>query len=655
MKRRKLKADESLLEQYRSVRQIGSLTASECRQVVQLVRDDDRGGGTAKRPSVNHPKAFPCLRELSLREVETGSALTAWSMSLPALVQAKVDACPLYRLLMQRALHRNNNHLNLIFYQDEVSGGNILSPNQSRKSNLTYCMWLEFEVLFVEDLWLTMGVMRSREIANVEGGMAALTRAMLLQIRSETENGFVVDLGSLGEPVLCFIDSVILLMDHEAIRACTGTKGAAGLKPCIKCLNLLSLNKADAVKDHYDISCSDMEKFWPASNGSVEAARDRLMEETGKSRKQELEKLLGWNAHMLLAGPLTAAALNRWVSVKKVHFDTMHAYFSNGICGQELGCWWRHVRTHAAVTLSQLAQYAALWERCPNSPAAKQVSPQNFFEEKLWRDDRDFRGECAATALVLILCLGFSEEILADIASVQAAIRSLKALYNVICVLAEAKRNPTASRGLLTKQQMHMQYFAEAYSSQSMRPKFHYALHTTSQIEKFGRHVDCFPCERKNKGYKARAASNWSNSPLFSKGVLLELVTQDLNNSLPMEKMSLRLLKERPSTMCDPAPSSLVTEATDIEYKCVTYSREQFVRLLDGTTCCIHLFRCQGNKAHVHLKRLNPHATSRNDAAVTIWNSLPGPCVITTAEKLDKSVSPQYFRHNGDGTLSLLW
>jgi hypothetical protein len=299
-------------------------------------------------------------------------------MSLPGLVQAKIDACPLYRLLMQRALQRNGNHLNLIFYQDEVSGGNILSPNHSRKSNLTYVMWLEFEVIFLEDLWLTMGVMRSRQIAQVEGGMAALTQAMLLQIRAETENGFVVDLGSSGEPVLCFIDSVILLMDHEAIRACTGTKGASGLKCCIKCLNCLALNKADAVNDHYDITCSDIEKFWPASNASVRAAADRLKEEERKGKKQELEKLLGWNAAGLLAGPLMAPALDSWVSVETVHFDTMHAYFSNGIIGQELGCWWGHVQQHAGVTLAQLATYASMWNRCPNSPAAKQVSPQFF-------------------------------------------------------------------------------------------------------------------------------------------------------------------------------------------------------------------------------------------------------------------------------------
>eukprot|EP00435_Cladocopium_sp_Y103_P051769 s645_g16.t1 len=149
----------------------------------------------------------------------------------------------------------------------------------------------------------------------------------------------------------------------------------------------------------------------------------------------------------------------------------MHAYFSNGISGQELGCWWRHVHTHAAVTLLQLSQYAALWNRCPNSPAAKQLAPQNFVDEKLWQIDGDFRGECAAPALVLVLCISFSEEVLADVTSVQTAIFSLIALYNVICVLAEAKRNPTASRVLLAKQQMHMKCFAEACSTQCMRPK----------------------------------------------------------------------------------------------------------------------------------------------------------------------------------------
>ena len=298
---------------------------------------------------------------------------------------------------------------------------------------------------------------------------------------------------------------------------------------------------------------------------------------------------MGWNSAMLLAGPLAEPSLEKWVSVERIHFDTMHAYFSNGIIGCELGHWWQLVQQEADVTLSQLAIYAATWQRCPNSFAAKQVAPQHFFDEKLWKDGGDFRGECAATALVLLLCLGFSEEILADISALQAAIGSLRALYEVVSVLGEAKRNPAAATRLLAKQQTHMKSFSEAYSTQCMRPKFHYALHTAFQIAQFGRHIDCFACERKNKAYKARAASNWSNSPLFSKGVLLELVTQDLNNALPMEKFDLRVLKGHVSTS-DQACGNHEAEANDLEYKCVTYCRNQIVRLVTGTTACVHFF-----------------------------------------------------------------
>lgn len=207
-------------------------------------------------------------------------------MSLPALLQAKVEACPLYRKSMEVAMRKHNNHLTLILYQDEVSGGNILNPNQARKSNLTYFTWLEFPVLFQTDMWLTLGVTRSNEIKNMEAGMASLTRAMLSQIRAETANGFAVDLVGSQEPSLCWIDKVILLMDHEAIRACTGTKGASGLKCCIKCLNVLSLQKAEAVWQHEDISCCDVSKFWPATDASVQAAANRLLAEDRIGKKK---------------------------------------------------------------------------------------------------------------------------------------------------------------------------------------------------------------------------------------------------------------------------------------------------------------------------------------------------------------------------------
>lgn len=87
------------------------------------------------------------------------------------------------------------------------------------------------------------------------------------------------------------------------------------------------------------------------------------------------------------------------------------------------------------------------------------------------------------------------------------------------------------------------------------------------------------------------------------KTCLFPLVTQDLNNAIPMEKFGLRVLRGRVG-VSDPEPSNLATEATEMEYKCVTYSRRQFVRFLDGTTSCIQFFRGQGETVQVHLQRV---------------------------------------------------
>ena len=54
------------------------------------------------------------------------------------------------------------------------------------------------------------------------------------------------------------------------------------------------------------------------------------------------------------------------------------------------------------------------------------------------------------------------------------------------------------------------------------------------------------------------------------KTCLFPLVTQDLNNAIPMEKFGLRVLRGRVG-VSDPEPSNLATEATEMEYKCVTY------------------------------------------------------------------------------------
>lgn len=651
MGKRKLRPEDSCFEQFHAVRQIGTLTGAECRQVVQLLRPDDKGGSTCRRQHLNHAKAFPCLRQLQVPSSETDGTETAWMLSLPALVQAKVDSCPLYRTSMQKALKQRNDTLTLIFYQDEVSGGNILKPEQARKSNLTYFTWLEFPVLFMAEQWLTLSVTRSNEIARMDAGMANLTRAMLRQIRSETQNGFAIDLGASGEPTLCWIDRVFLLMDHEAIRAATGTKGAAGLKPCVKCLNVLSLGKALHVPEHEDISCSDMSKFWPASGASVLAAAERLREDMTKGKKKELEKFLGWNAKNFLNGPLTDLELRDWVTVEDINYDSFHGYYSNGIMPQELGLWYTTLRENCNVTLKHLQTYAAMWQRCPGTPAAKQVSPEKFFTEKTWKEGCDYRGDATSTALVLPLCVAFGREVLSEQVEVQAALRSLEALYQVTLLVADLKRKANVEK-LLPMQQKHMEAFSEAYGSSVMRPKFHYVLHTSHQICKNHRHIDCWPCERKHQMYKARAASNWSNSPHFSKGMLLDLATEDLNQSHPAEKLGMRLLG---TTLSAPAESdSLASTASQLEIKCVTYVAGQFVYLSDDAVCKIVNFR---QAAATFAATVYMYQRKTNDTCpshLTRWLTKGESQTCLAAKMLQATKSPMFFRENDDDTVALL-
>ena len=652
MKKRPLLVEDSLEEQFQALRQIGSLTASQCREVVQLVRPDEKGAGTCKRQHLNHRSSFPCLQTLKIPSCHAEGMETAWIMSLPALVQAKVEACPLYRRSMECAMRKHKNHLTLIIYQDEVSGGNILNPNQSRKSNLTYFTWLEFPVLFPSEMWLTLGVTRSNEINRMEAGMASLTRAMLSQVRAETANGFAVDLGPSHDPTLCWIDKVILLMDHEAIRACTGTKGASGLKCCIKCLNVLSLNKADGVTDHEDITCSDFDKFWPATDASVQAAVNRLSMEERIGKKKELEKLLGWNSLNFLKGPLTSPDLLQWVSVENVHFDTMHGYYSNGIVPQELGCWWTVLQENTQVTLDHLSTFASLWTRCQGTTAAKHVSPKHLFHEKVWKAGYDYRGDAACSSLVLSLCVAFGQEILHQVESVQASLGSLEALYSVTLILNAAKRGNSSLEHLLPAQQQHMRAFAGAYGSAAMRPKFHYVLHTTEQIGKLQRHIDCWPCERKHKGYKARANTNWSNSPQFSKGMLLQLATEDLNCSQPKEKLDKRLLhtsKEHTSNSQD-----VYAISKQLEMKCVTYVANQFIMLSRDKAFCVQYFTQKASvfracgALYERMKRPERHET------FAVWKKSQSNDLFLPVEALEDTSSPMYIRTNDDATVALL-
>lgn len=240
---RRLNPAEPALQQFKALKQITSLTNQECRAVVSLLHPEGKGHRTGVGGARQYGRAQECLRAFDI------DGISIPYTSLQLLLQAKCDSCPGYRKLLRTCAARNGNQLRLIAYTDETHGGNVLAAPAARKVALLYLAWLDFPTLHMEAMWLTASLIKSADANSCTGGYARILKEILERYKEEACNGMAIQMDDACE--LIFVKDVILLSDHEGFRSALGCKGAAGLKPCIKCSNVLSNGKAEGVSGRY--------------------------------------------------------------------------------------------------------------------------------------------------------------------------------------------------------------------------------------------------------------------------------------------------------------------------------------------------------------------------------------------------------------------
>eukprot|EP00435_Cladocopium_sp_Y103_P052262 s1514_g16.t1 len=196
-------------------------------------------------------------------------------MSLPALLQTKIDTCPLFKECFKQALAKSRHgEMRFVLYADDTQGGNTLAAPATRKATLVYGFFLDFPMLYLETMWLCLSCVKASDVAECNGGLAAVMSNLLSFWKTEFEHGMTISVDN--DPSLVFIKHVIFLSDHEGLRAALGCKGAAGIKCCIKCVNILGLGRHHGVHGHYDITCSHVERFKPMTQNMVEQAAQLL-------------------------------------------------------------------------------------------------------------------------------------------------------------------------------------------------------------------------------------------------------------------------------------------------------------------------------------------------------------------------------------------
>ena len=94
---------------------------------------------------------------------------------------------------------------------------------------MIYASFLDLKILFQDSCWLPLSNMRNNEITDKRYSHAEYLRCVLEYVHDTAQHGIAITLRQGAS--LLWISQVLVLGDHEGLRAFAGCKGAAGLKP----------------------------------------------------------------------------------------------------------------------------------------------------------------------------------------------------------------------------------------------------------------------------------------------------------------------------------------------------------------------------------------------------------------------------------------
>lgn len=424
------------------------------------------------------------------------------------------------------------------FYLDEIVPGNIIAPDNRRRSWCFYFAWLTHVKLRKEILWMPLAILRTELLEQVPGGLPQVMTHILRQCLPFFR-GLVI-----GDR-LVITSKLYLLGDEDALKKCLAHKGASGLRPCIRCSNCIS--KGSSVEGYHSIDHDNFDDFEDVEDQEVLEILQHLchVEETStKTKLQEAEKLSGWkrNASVFVLDPELAAIMPPSLFV----YDAMHVLWGNGIANQEIGLFWQAATSHIG-NADLVAFLNANWE-----PASLHYRLKCLAGPKLLKTDgSDYKGSCTQTLEFLVLLTYFAHEMLAEIECLSLHIASLTALASLCSKVLDAKVNPNEVAGLRDLQSHHLRCFKACYGEELCRPKHHYGCPLEPQCSKSGCLMDTFPTERKHKVFKQDLAPRIARLQGFERSILIRWIEHDLQAIQDAKLMAWELQQPYKHQPCD--------------------------------------------------------------------------------------------------------
>ncbi len=427
----------------------------------------------------------------------------------------------------------------LILYSDEITPGNQLKPDNSRKTWAVYYAFAQYgaEALQNEDVWLVATLIRAPTIEHIAGGMSAVMGAILKVFYSRTSHnmqtaGILLHLGHNNSLVRVFTALGGLLADEDAIHQMWVCKGSSGNKPCLVCLNVVSrdwhakhVRSSDSVLvSHTNTNIAQLQLH---TNATVRHIINELAVAKTTLSNQDLkdkETRLGWKhvpGNMLLD-----EELNDIVDPSKHNiYDWMHCYLVGGLFNIQVGLMMIALKP-SGFTYASLHDFVQGW-KWPQRVEGKAATGRTAMNPKRaagsWKKGTFTCQASEALSLYPVIAFWVLTVLLPSglHPAECAAFLLLAEVLDLILASARGGISPARLQAAIVR---HLDAFKDAFGEEYLPPKGHYVLHLAQYLIRFAYLLNCLVHERKHKTIKrfTNALENIQDSTIFS---VLEEVT----------------------------------------------------------------------------------------------------------------------------------
>ena len=250
---------------------------------------------------------------------------------------------------------------------DEFTPGNVLRPNNSRKTMVANFSFLELDA-FGDNTWWTMAVARTSTINNIDGGWSRMLRD-LLRLSLGPPSGMQVagiPMMVAGQHTTIFAKLALLLSDGEGLRQALQWNGAASNKPCFRHWNVVRRGSTlgQAGGKYVCTRCSDPSLFKVLAEADLHSIIDVTVEaqqqfnrgEIAMCRLKDIQKTMGFKAtdDGLLADP----QLRSYVQfMEVVRYDWAHTFLADSMLGRDLWTLVEAAEKHRVFTQEDIERF----------------------------------------------------------------------------------------------------------------------------------------------------------------------------------------------------------------------------------------------------------------------------------------------------------